>query len=399
LNERRTLRIELAPRTLLWVLVGIAAVWLAMELWTVIVVMLVALVLVGTFDPFVAWLERRGLKRGRALALIFLVVAAGIAAILLVTLPPLLVQLKGIISNAPSERRKIVEFLSQYSWTSAFGRALREVPLDDLVVRAGNDLLAYSSQILAAIGYAITTLFLAIYLLADPNRAKALLYALVPRTHHVKLSRILVELKTIVGGYMRGQLITSIAITVFTFALLTAFHVHEALALAIFAGLTDVIPFVGGYLASAPAILSVSSRGTASIVIVAIAMFVYQEFESRVLVPRLYGRVLRLSPAVVLIALLAGGTLLGILGALLALPIAAGLQMLVRELGVELPGEPPGGEVEAARERDAIAAQEYEQRIAGEPVEKAPEIAAEIAKEHDAKLEALDRDDDKPQPE
>jgi len=125
-----------------------------------------------------------------------------------------------------------------------------------------------------------------------------------------------------------------------------------------FAGLTDVIPFIGGYLASAPAVFAVSSKGTPSMLIVAAAMMGYQEFESRILVPRVYGRTLRLSPALVLIALLIGGTLLGMLGALLALPVAAGVQMIVRELRVELPGEGP--EVEAMRERDDRVGDIYE---------------------------------------
>ena len=79
-------------------------------------------------------------------------------------------------------------------------------------------------------------MFLAIYLLADPVRAKGLVYAVVPRHHHVKLAKILLELKVIVGGYMRGQLITSVAIAVFVFVLLTACGVDDALALALFAG-------------------------------------------------------------------------------------------------------------------------------------------------------------------
>ena len=106
-------------------------------------------------------------------------------------------------------------------------------------------------------------------------------------------------------------------------------------------------------------------------------MFLYQEFESRILVPRVYGRVLRLSPAIVLVALLVGGTLPGILGALLALPIAAGLQMLVRELRVELPGEEHlDAEV---RKRDEKAEQVYEELAAGESVEKAAAIAGQLA--------------------
>jgi predicted PurR-regulated permease PerM len=364
---------------LLWIGLGVLGAWLLIQLYTVFVVLTVALVLVGTLDPIVAWFERRGLSRGRALVLIFLVIAAVITVVLLATVPPLLTQLQHIVEDAPNERRKAVAFLNQYGWATPFARSLRGVPLDDLVVQAGDALLGYSTQILAALGYAITTLFLAIYLLADPSRANALLYMLVPRGHHVKLARILIELKTIVGGYMRGQLITSVAITIFTFGLLTVLHVKEALALAIFAGLTDVIPFIGGYLASAPAIIAVSGQGGVTITIVAIAMFLYQEFESRILVPRVYGRVLRLSPAIVLIALVVGGTLLNILGALLALPIAAGIQMMIRELRVELPGEGPSAQFEKVRERDARVGHRYEQMTAGAPVEKAAQIAGELA--------------------
>jgi predicted PurR-regulated permease PerM len=375
-DRPRAIRIELSARTFVLALVSIAAVWLAVRLWNVALVLIVALVLVGTFDPLVAWLERRGFGRGRALALIFLLIAVGIAAIFALTIPPLVDQLQRIIDTAPAERRKLVEWLQHYKLGVPVANTVRAVPLDDLVKRAGNWLLAASGDILGAVGYGVTTLFLALYLLADPGRAKSLLYVLVPRHQHIKLSRILLEMKVIVGGYMRGQVITSVAIAIFTFALLTAFHVEDALALAMFAGLTDVIPFIGGYLASAPAIVSVSGQGTAALLIVAAAMFLYQEFESRILVPRVYGRTLRLSPAVVLVALLVGGTLLGILGALLALPVAAGLHMILRETRVELPGDHID---DAVRARDHKAERIYEQLSEGAPVDEAVAIAERLA--------------------
>ncbi|MEO8842018.1 MAG: AI-2E family transporter [Kofleriaceae bacterium] len=376
-EPQRTLRIELSPRTLVLILVAIGAVWIAVQIWTVFVVLLVALVLVGTFDPLVGWFERRGLGRGRALAVIFLVVTLAIATVMLITVPPLVAQLQNIIENAPQERQKVIHFLGQYQWANGFVRSIRAVPLDTLVVRAGDTLLGYSAGILTAIGYAVTTIFLALYLLAEPRRAQAALYALVPRHHHVKLAQIMLGLKQIVGGYMRGQLITSVAITIFTFGLLTAFKVQDALALAMFAGLTDVIPFIGGYVASAPAVFAVSSRGAAPMLIVAAAMMAYQEFESRILVPRVYGRTLRLSPALVLVALLVGGTLLGMLGALLALPVAAGVQMIVRELRVELPGEGP--EVEEMRARDARVGDIYEHLAEHASSEEAVGIAGQLA--------------------
>lgn len=374
---RTALRIEVAPRTILYVLLAIAAVWLAFELATVLTVMIVALVLVGTLDPLVAWFERRGIRRGRALVLVFTVIILGIVAVLLLTVPPLVSQLLTMLEGLPKARDSVVDWLRQYKWAKPLIQSIRAVPINDLVAQGGNRLLGYSQEILMLIGYGLSTVFLSIYLLADPLRAKGLLYAVVPRHYHIKLARILMELKVIVGGYMRGQLITSVSIFVFVFVLLSIYKVENALALALFAGLTDIIPFVGGYIASAPVIIAVVPHGSTSVILVTILMFLYQEFETRILVPKVYGRVLRLSPAIVIIALLVGGTLMGILGALIALPIAAGVQMVVRELRVELPGEAPQSDV--AKARDEKAENIYERLSDGKPAAESAVIASELA--------------------
>jgi predicted PurR-regulated permease PerM len=375
--ERRTLRIDISARTIAMLLGVLAAVWIAFQLQTVLVVVTVALVVVGTLDPMVAWFERHGLRRGRALVVIFLVIAAIAAGILLLTVPPLVTQLLHIIEDAPKGRDKLLEWLRQYKLARPVGQAVKAVPINDLVSRAGNAMVGYSSEVFTIIGYSISTTFLAIYLLADPVRTKGLVYAIVPRHHHIKLARILIELKVIVGGYMRGQLITSVAMAVFTFGVLSVFRVDDALALALFAGMTDIIPFIGGYVASVPVIVAVAGSGTGAVAIVFALMFAYQEFESRILVPRVYGKVLRLPPAIVLISLLIGGTLMGIVGALLALPIAAGLQMVVRELHVDLPGENPRDAT--SRERDEKAEHIYEQLTEGATAADAGVIADELA--------------------
>ncbi|MEO7730967.1 MAG: AI-2E family transporter [Kofleriaceae bacterium] len=376
-DPANTLRIELAPRTIVLVLLVIAGIWIAFKLETVLIAITVALVMVGTLDPMVAWFERHGLRRGRALVLIFVALAVVVGGILLLTVPPLVAQLLHLIEDAPHGRDKLVEWLRQYKMARPFTQAVKAVPLNDLVANAGNALVGYSADVFTMIGYGISTTFLAIYLLADPVRAKGLVFALVSRHHHVKLARILIELKVIVGGYMRGQLITSVAMAVFTFAVLSVFRVEDALALALFAGMTDIIPFIGGYVASLPVILAVTSRGTGAVIIVFCLMFAYQEFESRILVPRVYGKVLRLPPAIVLISLLVGGTLMGITGALLALPIAAGLQMVVRELRVELPGETGPDATTIAR--DEKAEHIYEQLTEGATAADAGVIAGELA--------------------
>jgi len=380
-EPRQSLRIEIAPRTI--ALMGLAAVGVVIgigvgrELWNVIVVILVALILVGAVLPVVHFIERRGIGRPLALLLTYLGAFVILSGLLFLTLPPLVSQLFAILDHAPESRKKLIAWLSHYKFAKPIVQSIQSVPLDEITSVAANKLISYSQEILTAIGYAVTTMFLSIYLIADSKRVNGTLYAVVPRSYHLRLARILLNLETIVGGYIRGQLITSALIMVFTGVLLELLGVPDALALAIFAGLTDVIPFIGGVIASAPAVIAASGQGASTAIIVVIAMFIYQEFETRILVPRLYGRVFRMSPALILIALLIGGTLLGILGALLALPVAAGVQMVVREMRVELPGDDV--DVTKQRARDERAEQVYEQLSAGAPADEAAQIAGDLA--------------------
>jgi len=111
--------------------------------------------------------------------------------------------------------------------------------------------------------------------------------------------------------------------------------------------------------------------------VVLVALFVYQELENRVLVPRVYGHALRLSPTTVVLALLAGGVLAGVIGALLALPIAAGLQMMLQELRVEMPGD--DSDDRSALARDAKTEATYERMSAGATAPEAGQIAKNLA--------------------
>jgi len=377
-RRHRGIRIDVGPRTALWTLVTIASAWLFLRLWPVLVIMAVALMIVGTLRPLVTSLERRGIRRGVGILLIFLVSGIALALLLFLTIPSLVDQIGTMIEHAPAARDRLIVWLEDHKVTA---------PLADLVRGAGGavsdgageQVVEISSQVAKVIGYGVTAVFLAIYILADGKRAQGALFSVVPREYHLRLARILLNLETIVGGYIRGQLITSAAIAVFTFALLTVFQVPNALALAVFAGLTDVIPFIGGIMATTPAVLAAIPQGAGVAIAILVIMLVYQEFESRLLVPRVYGRVLRLSAPTVIIALLIGGMILGVLGALLALPFAAALQMVVRELRVDMPGD--DSDDRELRRRDENAEAAYERLSAGEKAEDAAVIASVMAQQ------------------
>ena len=376
-QQTSVVRFEISPRSIAWILATVAGVWLVIQLRAIVLLMVVALVLAGTFNPPVEWMERRGLKRGVALVLLFLALLTTTILLIILTVPSLSEQLTALMRDAPRHREELIVLLQRSTLTAPLARAVQNAGLERAVARSETYLMGYAPRALIGLGYAMTTLFVSFYLLADGKRTQGALFALVPRAYHMRLARILQNLEVIVGGYMRGQLITCAAIGVFTFTLLTVLQVPNALSLALFAALADLIPFVGGLMATAPAVLAALSRGVPVALLVLLAMFLYQEFESRVLIPRVYSRALRLAPTAVVLALIAGGLLAGVIGALLALPIAAGLQMMLEELRVEMPGD--DSEDRQANARDVKTEATYERMSAGASAPEAGQIARSLA--------------------
>jgi len=375
--EKTVVRFEIAPATVGLILAAIAGVWLLAQLWMIGLLVVVALVFAGTFNPLVEWMEKRGLTRTLSLIILFFGSIIVASLFIFLTVPPLVEQLTQIVHGAPEHRQQLVALLEKHGFTLPLAHAVQNAGLEQMFARLESYLLGYSSEALRVLGYFATTFALSFYLLADGKRTQGVLYAIVPRDYHMRLARIVHNLETIVGGYMRGQLITSAAIGTFTFLLLVVCRVPNALSLALFAALADVIPFVGGLLAVGPAVLSALPRGLPVASVMLVSMLVYTEFENRILVPRIYGHVLRLSPTAVVLALLAGGTLLGVMGALLALPIAAGLQMMLEELRVEMPGDDSDDRPERARNAKTEAT--YERMSAGSTAPEAGQIARNLA--------------------
>jgi predicted PurR-regulated permease PerM len=375
--DSKTVRIEVAPMTIAWIIAAVAGLWLLYKLWIVVLLLVNALVLVGMFNPVIEWMEARKVKRMHALFLLVLALSLGSALAIFLTVPSMIDQTTTIIQELPGQRLKLIAILGKHTLTSPLARTMKESNNDQVLARLQTHAVGYWSGAIAAIGYGVTTFFLAFYLLGDGKRTQGALYALVPRDYHMRLARIIHNLEEIVGGYMRGQLITSAALAAFVFLLLTACKVPNALALALFAAIVDVLPFVGGLMAAIPVVLTALGQGQTTGLVVMILMFIYQEFENKVLVPKVYGKALRLSPAAVVLALIAGGLLLGMMGALLALPIAAGLQMIIEELGVEMPGDDSDDPTARARDKETEAA--YTLMSAGATAPEAGQIANDLA--------------------
>ncbi|MDP9149046.1 MAG: AI-2E family transporter [Myxococcota bacterium] len=370
-------RVEISPKTIALAVLIPAAAWVLVQLLPVFLVLIASLFLVGTLNPAVAWLGRRGTSRAWSIALVFGAVLLVTLLLMALTVPSLVEQLTTLAKNEPRIRARLADSLGHSQLSAPLAEWLRNARYESLATTLAKTALTYSARAFEIFAYVVSAVFLALYIMVDRDRLRGGLFALVPRTHHIRLSRILLNLEVIVGGYIRGQILTSALMAVFVLVLLALCRVPNALALATFAGVADVLPYIGVLLSVGPAVIAALAKGPVIAGVVLVAMLAYEELESRFLVPRVYGHALRLPSSVVLFALLAGGTLLGIVGALLALPVAAAVRMLIEELRIELPGEQVDDA--AIRARDDSAEREYERRTEGIPAEQAAAIAVAMA--------------------
>jgi predicted PurR-regulated permease PerM len=377
--RKRILRVEVAPITIINTVLIVSAAWLLVYLFPVLLILVASLMIVGTLSPAVQWVEARGLRRGIAIAIIFSVLLLIILLLVTLTIPALIAQVTSLIEQEPELRARVVKFLASYQITASFANTLRNFQYGALIESSGSEVFAFSRRLLEIIAYSAGAVFLALYIMIDGDRLRGAVFAVVPRSHHIRLSRILINLQTIVGGYLRGQLITCLFMGLFLFALLKACGIPNAMAFALFGGIADVLPFIGIFLTIGPAVLAALAKGPVITTIVLVALLCYEEFESRFLIPVVYGRALRLPSSVVLFSLIAGGTLYGIVGALLALPMAATILMLIDELRVELPGEGMQAQDLKLKKIDERSEAEYVRRTEGMPAEEAAAVAVEIS--------------------
>jgi predicted PurR-regulated permease PerM len=395
-DRPRVVRIEFSPRTLVILVLLVPGLLMLNQLLPVILVLVAALIIVGTISPAVRWLEERRMRRGLGIAIVFTGLVVVTVLFITMTIPSLMEQVTILLDKGPALQARLANWLAGSHLTSSLAKLLRNLQPSDLVTITTSDAIEFSRRVIAIFAYIMSSISLALYIMIDRGRLRGGLFLVVPMSHHIRLSRVMLNLETIVGGYIRGQVITSAFMAIFVFFLLNACGVSNALAIAVFAGAADVLPYIGALLSVGAAVAAVHSSDPATIIVVLVLMLTYEELESRVIVPRIYGRALRLPSSVILFSLLAGAVLAGIPGALVSLPVAAAVLMLIEELRVELPGQLEQAEDVDIRERDDRGEQEYERRAEGMPAEQAAAIAVEISAERHKEERSLSTKVDAP---
>ncbi|MDQ3549804.1 MAG: AI-2E family transporter [Chloroflexota bacterium] len=329
--SRQPIRLEFALQSVLTVLLALVLtvilLWVARQLWQILILIVFSVMLAVALTPLVHWLMRHHLTRGKAVAVTSILLLAGIALLLAIVVPALIDQGQTVRDRFPEVREDVAEMLRDRDRPQLADQVARFEITD--VVQPGQ-LASGVPRGFGVLAALLTMLILTIYILSDAERIVRFMYFLIPEKHHIHVDNLLPALSMTVGGYLRGQLITSASITLVTFVILLVVGAPNALGLALLAGIADAVPIVGAFVAVIAATLAALSVSSVAALIVLILLIAYQQIEDRLLVPRVYGKTLRLPPIAVFLAVIIGARLLGIVGALLALPAASAMRTVLQ---------------------------------------------------------------------
>ncbi len=311
-----TTTINLSMRTVIVTLGYLAALWFLFVIRDVVAIVLMAVVLSAALDPTVNRLERRGIPRGLALAILY-VVLAGVLAIIVVTFVPVIgQQFSQLVASLPSLAQKIFSFTQRVAPSSVSSGS----SVTSIISHFGTSLFQSVKNIIGGVISFVAVMVLTFYLTLEERGIRRAVTSVTPARFHATVSQVMEQIEHRLGQWLRGQLTLGLIIGVLVGTGLMLLHVKYALALALIAGLAELIPTVGPYIGMAPALIVAYSQFPALAAWTALLYWGIQQLENNFLVPRVMSKATGVNPIIVLLALLIGARLAGIVGILLSVP-------------------------------------------------------------------------------
>ena len=324
--------------TVLWVtLAFLIALYVLYQIRQVLVWLLVAVFLATVLSPPVRALRNRGMRRGLAVAVVILALLAVVGAVTFAFVKPVVEQSIAFAEKLPA----LVDEVSQAPLIQSFvDRFNLNTRIEGLSKTAAPQLLGASGPLLSAfatVGEAVagllTVFVLTIFLLLyGPGYSLTGLALIKDSRRREEVSNILHEVRHSVSGWVAGNLLTSLIAATIAFIVFLVTGLPFSALLALWVGIADLIPLVGATLGAIPAVIVAFLFSLPAGIVVLVYFIVYQQIENHILQPIIYGRTIRLNPFLVFLSILIGVELAGFLGAMLALPFAGAIQVVLNHV-------------------------------------------------------------------
>jgi predicted PurR-regulated permease PerM len=332
--------ISITPRTL-WVAAAIVAglvivAFVVSKAQGVLIELFIAIVIAEGIRPLVERLRRAHVPRPVGVLLIYLVVLAILGVLSWLLLSPLIAEATALINSAPKYLAQAQKLLNDIQREARNNPQLTNL-INQMIAQAGAvaqvilpGLVQVPQSILGLLFDAVLTLVMAFMWLTATDNFRPFVVGLFPNGTQTTASSVLSEIGHKIGGYLRGVTFNMLVVGVLSGLGVFLLGVPYPVLLGIFAGLTEFIPFIGPFIGgSAATLVALVTVGPLKAGEVILLYVVIQQIEGNTLVPLVMNRAVQLNPLVVVVAVLIGGAVLGLVGGILAVPLAVVIQVLV----------------------------------------------------------------------
>jgi len=317
-------------------LVGLYFLYLIKD---IIAIVFVAIIIAAGFSTTVDRWAKKGIPRTISVILIYCIILALGGAFIYFILPPLITQLKQLANQLPAYFDHLSRFVSSIRTFGTEKEILASsqqnlITVSNFLSQLVNNIFNVSVGFFNGAAAIAVIFILTLYFLLEENGIKKFLVSLLPVKQKTQIVKISNKIGIKLGSWLRGELILMAAIGIITYIGLLIMGIPYALTLAIIAGLFEIIPILGPILAAIPAVLMALFISPTMALVVAVFYILVQEAENKILVPKVMQYSVGLNPVTIIIILMIGAKLMGILGMLLAVPVASVIYVIFSELTV-----------------------------------------------------------------
>lgn len=316
----------------MYLILAVAATLFVIKISDILLIIFISVLFAAALDPSVKSLQKLKIPRMLAVTIIYLLFLALVIGLIYLFIPALLYQIEAISQNWPTYREQLGKIMAGLPFMDNISQQVSNT-LSDSGGRIAAGITTTTFSVLNGVIGFITFLVLSLYMLASGKQMGLSVVELIPNKDLQKrIVTLGISISQKLGYWLRGQVFLCFIIFVLALIGLLILRVDFALVLAVVAGVMEAVPMVGAYLGAIPAIIVALSDSPEKAIAVAIMFFIIQQFEGHVIVPQVMRRVLGIPPIIVLIAVMIGGKLLGFVGVLLALPVAAAVSIIVSDV-------------------------------------------------------------------
>lgn len=312
-------KIDISHRTIIFITVFLLSVWLIYLMRDLLLLLFVAIIFTSALSPAVNFFVKLKLPRALGIVVTYIILFTAVGLMFASILPPLVEETGRLAAALPS-------MLTEKFNLTQSDKAIYQTELANLSKNIYTLVLDLFSNLLTIILLLVITFYLLLEKEALQERAAKLFI-----NREARVRNLFIKIEDKLGAWLRGQLLLSVIIGTAVYIGLIILNIPYALALAILAGLLEVVPVIGPIISALPAVALAATISPLLAGGVAAMYFIVQQLENHVIVPQVMKRAVGLNPLVVILAIAVGGRLLGIVGGILAVPITVILQIIVTD--------------------------------------------------------------------